>query len=221
MAGSCLSPWVTSWSRGAPSRCRPGGCVRRKTARRRISPVPLVGRAAEIARLQKVVAELQSGRGMVLSVRGEAGLGKSCLLGEVGDLVSRDVVWIEGQCRPYSPLYWPFLEMVRSWLGVDETEAEIVVRTRLRARLSDVGRRRDRRGAAVPRPPSGNQAERHRRGRDPGAVTERSGGAGAVGLSVLDRVPGSQRPGGGGDRGHACRRPGHMSCRRGSAFGHR
>jgi predicted ATPase len=112
--------------------------VRRKTASRRISAVPLVGRAAEIARLQKVVAELQSGRGMVLSVRGEAGLGKSCLLGEVGELVSRDVVWIEGQCRPYSPLYWPFLEMVRSWLGVDETEAEIVVRTRLRARLSDV-----------------------------------------------------------------------------------
>jgi class 3 adenylate cyclase len=111
--------------------------VRRKTARRRIATVPLVGRAAEIARLQKVVAELQSGRGMVLSLRGEAGLGKSCLLGEVGDLVSREVVWIEGQCRPYSPLYWPFLEMLRSWLGVDETEAEIVVRTRLRARLSE------------------------------------------------------------------------------------
>ena len=111
--------------------------VRRKTARRRISRVPLVGRTTEIARLQKVVAELQSGRGMVLSVRGDAGLGKSCLLGEVGDLVSRDVVWIEGQCRAYSPLYWPFLEMLRSWLGVDEAQAEIVVRTRLRARLLD------------------------------------------------------------------------------------
>jgi len=111
--------------------------VRRKTAQRRISRVPLVGRTTEIARLQKVVAELQSGRGMVLSVRGDAGLGKSCLLGEVGDLVSRDVIWIEGQCRAYSPLYWPFLEMLRSWLGVDEIEAEIVVRTRLRARLSE------------------------------------------------------------------------------------
>ena len=112
--------------------------VRRKTARRRISRVSLVGRNPEIARLQKVVAELQSGRGMMLSVRGDAGLGKSCMLGEVGDLVSDDVVWIEGQCRVYSPLYWPFLEMLRSWLGVEETEAEIVVRTRLRARLSDV-----------------------------------------------------------------------------------
>jgi class 3 adenylate cyclase len=111
--------------------------VRRKTAQRRISRVPLVGRTTEIARLQKVVAELQSGRGMMLSVRGDAGLGKSCLLGEVGDLVSRDVIWIEGQCRAYSPLYWPFLEMLRSWLGVDEIEAEIVVRTRLRARLSE------------------------------------------------------------------------------------
>jgi class 3 adenylate cyclase len=111
--------------------------VRRKTAQRRISRVPLVGRTTEIARLQKVVAELQSGRGIVLSVRGDAGLGKSCLLGEVGDLVSREVIWIEGQCRAYSPLYWPFLEMLRSWLGVDEIEAEIVVRTRLRARLSE------------------------------------------------------------------------------------
>src|SRR5207248_5591059 len=105
--------------------------------RRRISRVSLVGRTPEIARLQKVVAELQSGRGMMLSVRGDAGLGKSCLLGEVGDLVSGDVAWIEGQCRVYSPLYWPFLEMLRSWLGVDDTEAALVVRTRLRARLSE------------------------------------------------------------------------------------
>ena len=109
--------------------------VRRKAARRQTSRVPLVGRSAEIARLQKVVAELQAGRGMVLSIRGDAGIGKSCLLGEVGDLVSRDVVWHGGRCRAFSPLYWPFLEMLRSWLEVDEAQAEILVRTRLRARL--------------------------------------------------------------------------------------
>lgn len=118
--------------------------VRRKTAHRQTSRVPLVGRSSEVARLQKVVAELESGRGMVLSIRGEAGIGKSCLLGEVGDLVSREVVWHGGRCRAFSPLYWPFLEMLRSWLEVDETAAEIVVRTRLRARLVEtVGDRID------------------------------------------------------------------------------
>lgn len=112
--------------------------MRRTTPRLRMSSTPIVGRGAEIARLQTVVAELQAGRGMVLSIRGDAGLGKSCLLYEVGDLVSGDVIWLEGQCRTYSPLYWPFLEMLRSWLGVDEAEAEIVVRTRLQAQLAGV-----------------------------------------------------------------------------------
>ena len=33
-------------------------------------------------------------------------------------------------------LYWPFVEMLRQWLGIDEGEPGVAVRTRLRARLA-------------------------------------------------------------------------------------
>ena len=47
------------------------------------------------------------------------------------------MTWLEGDCRSYGAvgLYQPFVEMIRAWLGIDHTEREIVVRTRLRARL--------------------------------------------------------------------------------------
>ena len=35
-------------------------------------------------------------------------------------------------------MYWPFVEMIRGWLGVEPAEREIVVRTRLRARLTSL-----------------------------------------------------------------------------------
>ena len=48
------------------------------------------------------------------------------------------MLWLEGHCRSYGVglVYWPFVEMLRSWLGVEEGEAEVSVRTKLRAKLA-------------------------------------------------------------------------------------
>ncbi len=97
---------------------------------------PLFGRDAELARLEASVVDLRSGRGQVLLVVGDAGLGKTRTLAELRALSGEDAMWLEGRCLSYgagSP-YGPFVELLRTWLGAEEGDAELAVRTKLRAR---------------------------------------------------------------------------------------
>jgi class 3 adenylate cyclase len=100
------------------------------------SRTPLAGRERELARLGAAVADLRAGRGQVVLVMGDAGLGKTRMLAELLSLAGEDVTWLEGRCVSYgagSP-YGPFVELLRTWLGVEETDTELAVRTKLRAR---------------------------------------------------------------------------------------
>jgi class 3 adenylate cyclase len=98
---------------------------------------PLVGRDVEVATLRGVMEELVAGRGQVASIVGEVGLGKTRLLTELRSLAGDRVTWLEGQCRSYGgEPYAPFVEMLREWLDLSETEADVAVRTRLRARMN-------------------------------------------------------------------------------------
>ena len=101
------------------------------------APTPLVGREHEVARLREAVDELTEGRGQGVLLLGEAGMGKTRLLSELRTIAGDGALWLEGQCRSYGSelLYWPFVEMLRAWLGVAEGEAEVSVRTKLRAKL--------------------------------------------------------------------------------------
>jgi class 3 adenylate cyclase len=100
------------------------------------SRMPLVGRDGELARLRTAVADLRSGRGQVVLVVGEAGLGKTRMLAELRSLAGDEVTWLEGRCVSYGAgtPYAPFVELLRTWLGVEETDTELAVRTKLRAR---------------------------------------------------------------------------------------
>lgn len=101
------------------------------------APTPLVGRENEVARLRSAVDGLTEGRGQVVLLLGEAGIGKTRLLGELRTIAGEGTLWLEGQSRSYGSelLYWPFVEVLRGWLGVEEGEAEVSVRTKLRAKL--------------------------------------------------------------------------------------
>ncbi len=114
--------------------------IRRKTSERDQMLTPLVGREAEAATLERAADDLRAGRGQSLLVLGEAGVGKSRLVAELHAKVGADITWLEGDCRSYgsAAMYWPFVEMIRGWLGVEPAEREIVVRTRLRARLTSL-----------------------------------------------------------------------------------
>jgi adenylate cyclase len=106
-------------------------------AREREAPrSPLVGRDAELARLRRVLDELASGRGCVVLMTGEAGIGKTRLIEELRALADERVTWLEGRCLSYGgPATWPFMEILLGWLGADVGEPPIALRTKARARL--------------------------------------------------------------------------------------
>jgi class 3 adenylate cyclase len=112
--------------------------LRRKPPGGDRAQAPLVGRELEAARLRRAADDLVAGRGQSLLVIGEAGIGKSRLLAELHDSLGAQVTWLEGDCRSYGAVgpYRPFVDMLRTWLGVEQSAREIVVRTRLRARMS-------------------------------------------------------------------------------------
>jgi class 3 adenylate cyclase len=112
-----------------------------RTARREPSLRPLIGRDHEIERISAVVADLANGRGRALLFVGEPGVGKTRLLTELRAQLPNGVTWLEGHCPSYggSPLS-PFVEVLRRWLGVESGDAEIVRRTRVRARLGPLFR---------------------------------------------------------------------------------
>jgi class 3 adenylate cyclase len=100
------------------------------------SLTPIAGRDIELARLRDAVAELARGRGQIVLLSGEDGLGKSRLVAELSRTAA-ELTHLEGHCPSYgaTALYRPFVEMLRDWLGVAEGDAEIAVRTKARARL--------------------------------------------------------------------------------------
>ena len=100
--------------------------------------VPILGRDAEVERLRVAADELARGRGQVMLIVGDAGIGKTRLLEELRGIVGDDAIWLEGRCLSYGGLpLWPFEEMLRSWLGIADAEPEIAIRTKARARLGD------------------------------------------------------------------------------------
>jgi class 3 adenylate cyclase/ribosomal protein L40E len=87
---------------------------------------PLVGRQAELAALQEAFQRLKAGVGGIVTIVGEAGIGKSRLVAEVRKSVQEaQVRWAEGRCLSYgtSAAYLLWVDLLRSLmrLGADAT----------------------------------------------------------------------------------------------------
>jgi class 3 adenylate cyclase len=105
---------------------------------------PFVGRTTELAVLQRALEELSAGRGQGLLFVGETGIGKTRLLAELRGLAGDRVTWLEGRCLSYGgPASWPFVEILRGWLGLEDGEPDIAVRTKARAKLGGLGLERE------------------------------------------------------------------------------
>src|SRR5438270_186022 len=102
----------------------------------------LVGRSRELGLGREALEALRAGRGGVLVVAGDAGIGKTRLLNELRELAERDgSCWLEGRCVSYgeSLPYWPFRDLLRGeWIGAGAEEPELRVRVGLRRRLEQL-----------------------------------------------------------------------------------
>src|SRR5262249_53353551 len=88
----------------------------------------LIGRAEEWAKLQQALAEALQGRGQMVSLIGEPGVGKSRLVAELRDEEAQPLtssptprcLWLEGRCSELgrTVAYGPFLDLLRECVAV-------------------------------------------------------------------------------------------------------
>ena len=90
---------------------------------------PMVGREIEFETLMACARKAMAGDFQLVSITGEAGLGKSRLKRELENELSDEVIWIEGQCQSHTEhvAYSIFLSAMKSHFGVTglNTEEEI------------------------------------------------------------------------------------------------
>jgi ABC-type transport system substrate-binding protein/class 3 adenylate cyclase len=99
---------------------------------------PLVGREYELTVIERTMDALVEGRGAIVSIMGEPGIGKSRLLWEARARYRERVRFIEGRGVSYAQTfpYWPIRDLLREWLDVGASTPEARVRLELKAELA-------------------------------------------------------------------------------------
>jgi class 3 adenylate cyclase/tetratricopeptide (TPR) repeat protein len=98
---------------------------------------PIVGRETEIAKLSAVADGLIAGKGQIVIVVGEAGIGKSRLMTEWRRGLEEDVFWLEGRsfAGAAGVPYGPFADLTRRYAGITDEDSESRAGARLRQAL--------------------------------------------------------------------------------------
>jgi class 3 adenylate cyclase/tetratricopeptide (TPR) repeat protein len=135
-----VAAWRAVRARGAPSA-------------RRISRAPLVGRADQLELLRNLWEQARRGSlPALVTVLGEAGIGKSRLVHELVTGLGSEVSVLRGRSLPYGEAtgYDAFLGVVRSAAGIETGDADEVARGKLATLV----------GGVIPGPASANAIER-------------------------------------------------------------
>jgi class 3 adenylate cyclase/tetratricopeptide (TPR) repeat protein len=103
---------------------------------------PFVGREREFAILREALEEAVAGRGQVVGIVGEPGMGKSRLLYEFRRMLNaREVVYLEGWCLSFgqSIPYLPLQDVLRTTCGIAVADSPAQIGQRVRAVLQQAG----------------------------------------------------------------------------------
>jgi class 3 adenylate cyclase/tetratricopeptide (TPR) repeat protein len=101
---------------------------------------PVVGRDAELAALLAAWDAARTGRrAHLVTVIGDAGVGKTRLVRELIDRLGADARMVFGRCLPYGDgiTFWPLREMVVAAAGIGQADTPEVARERLLACVRD------------------------------------------------------------------------------------
>jgi DNA-binding winged helix-turn-helix (wHTH) protein/tetratricopeptide (TPR) repeat protein len=114
---------------------RVAGVLRRPSmAVRSARPMaPFVGREHEVALLERLLSSALAGRGQVVNVLGEPGMGKSRLVYEFAKPLGarpEPITVLEGRCVSYGSLipYLPLSDLARAYCGVEDVESPEMIR---------------------------------------------------------------------------------------------
>jgi class 3 adenylate cyclase/tetratricopeptide (TPR) repeat protein len=113
--------------------------LRPSTAARRTT---FVDRQSDLAILNNLLRQVESGHRQAVGIVGEPGIGKSRLLGEFRrQLLSERVTWVEGRCVSYGTAipYLLMLDLLRSNCGILETDTPESIIEKVRSGLERVG----------------------------------------------------------------------------------
>ena len=101
---------------------------------------PLLGRDAELASVRTALERTAEGIGVIVSVTGEPGIGKSRLVADAVEPLRDRLRLLVGRSLSYTQAfsYWPIRDLLRDWLGVSATASEARVRFDLKAALHEV-----------------------------------------------------------------------------------
>ncbi len=100
---------------------------------------PLVGRQPELSILREALAEVANGHGQIISVLGEAGLGKSRLVEEArAERSNMTLRWLEGRALSYGQTlsFWTINQLIKNDLGLSDAEPEAKIKVALRKRVN-------------------------------------------------------------------------------------
>jgi class 3 adenylate cyclase/tetratricopeptide (TPR) repeat protein len=107
----------------------------------------LIGRQVEMDRLQQAVEELRKGNGMIFSIWGDAGTGKSRLVEEFkATLEHKEIQWIEGHAYSYSQNipYFPLIDLLNRVFQIEEGDPSEKVREKVESGIRNlVGEKED------------------------------------------------------------------------------
>ena len=111
---------------------------------------PLIGRDKEFESLLKAIGELRQGQGQILSVMGEAGLGKSRLVSELQHALEADgllngasataLAWYEGRSLSYQTTtpYGPFIDLFSNYFSLNGDRGSVKAYETISARVADL-----------------------------------------------------------------------------------
>ena len=106
-------------------------------------PAELIGRSTELAALLEAAEMARSGHGQVVTLVGDAGVGKSRLIEELRRTLQPEgeagaFLWLDGRCLEFSDAvgYWPIVDALHQWLGWHTEERDSLRHARIVGELA-------------------------------------------------------------------------------------